>query len=129
MFFLVKGKRKEDKKMATKRFEKIGQHTIFFDQIYYLAYAGGKRELKQTDQKNWNKTLLLPDLVKVKEQIKLGQSNNPNLIPLKGIELLSFIKELKFVPFFDRAFEKTRLLKLTNILIYNTIKEKAKKWN
>lgn len=107
------------------RYEKIGNYTIHFDQMYYLAYAGGFRELPKKDQKEWNKTLQLPGLLKVEEQKKLGIGKNPNVIPLKGIDLLSFIKELQFVPFFDTYFEKTHLLKLTDIVIYESIKQKS----
>lgn len=105
--------------------EKIGNYTIYLDQIYYLAYAGGKRELEQKHQKNWERTLQLPGLLQVKEQLKLGRENNPNVIPLRGIDLLSFIKELQFIPFFDMYFEHTHILKLTDILIYESIKQKS----
>lgn len=109
----------------SKKYEKIGKHPIYFDQIYYLAYAGGTRDLVQKDQKEWNKTLQLPGLLKVKEQLKLGRDKNPNVIPLNGIELLTFVKELQFVPFFDQYFEHTHLLKLTDIMIYEDIKQKS----
>jgi len=104
--------------------ERIGNYTIYLDQTYYLAYAGGKRELTKDKQKAWEKTLYLPELLKVKEQLKLGIENNPNVIPLTGSALMSFIKELNFVPFFDRAFQNTHLLKLTDLIIYESIKQK-----
>jgi len=107
------------------KFEEIGNRRIYFDQMYYLCYAGGKRELKQSDQKNWNKTLCLPELAMKKEQIKLGVQNNPNVVPVKGIDLLGFIRELNFVPFFDQYFEHTHMLKLTNVLVYESIKAKS----
>lgn len=110
--------------MSNKYF-KIGKNVIFFDQIYYIAYAGGKRELPNKQQKEWNKTLQLPDLLKTKEQLKLGYNNNPNVIPIKGIDLISFIQELDFVPIFDQYFQHTHLLKLTDIIIYESIKQKS----
>jgi hypothetical protein len=106
-------------------YEKIGDNVIYFDQMYYLAYAGGTRGLPAKNQRDWNKTLQLPGLLQVKERIKLGLENNPNVIPLRGIDLLSFIKELNFIPLFDRAFENTHLLKLTNLVIYESIKAKS----
>lgn len=105
--------------------EKIGQYTIFLDEIYYLAYAGGKRELTKKNQDNWNRTLSLPGLLQVKEQVKLGLDQNPNVIPMKGSQLMSFIRELNFVPFFDRAFHNTHLVKLTDLVIYESIKAKS----
>lgn len=104
------------------RFEKIGNYPIYFDQMYYIAYAGGHRELKSKDQDNWNRTNALPGLLQVKERNKLGLDANPNVVPIKGVELLSFIKELQFVPFFDRAFESTHLVKLTDVFMYEYIK-------
>jgi hypothetical protein len=107
------------------RYEMIGNHKIFFDETYYIAYAGGNRELPSKDQKEWNKTLQLPGELKIREQLKLGYDKNPNVIPLKGIDLLSFIKELQFIPFFDHYFEHTHILKLTDIIIYESIKAKS----
>lgn len=109
----------------SKKYEKIGNHPIYFDRVYYLAYAGGNRELPAKNQKDWDKTKNLPGLLQVKEQLKLGRDNNPNVVPLKGIDLLSFIKELQFVPFFDQYFEHTHLLKLTDVVIYESIKQKS----
>jgi hypothetical protein len=106
-------------------YEMIGNHRIELDGTFYLSYAGGKRELPQAQQKEWNKTLQLPGDLKLKEQYKIGLQNNPNVIPLKGHQLMEFIKELKFVPFFDRNFEKTHLLQLTNVLIYESIRAKS----
>ena len=107
------------------RCEKIGDYIIYLDQMYYLCYAGGKRELDAKSQKEWNRTLSVPGLLQVKEQVKLGLDNNPNVVPLKGSDLLSFIKELKFVPFFDRAFNNTHLVKLADLVVYESIKAKS----
>lgn len=107
------------------RYEKIGKYTINFDDIYYLAYAGGYRELTAKDQKEYNKILTLPFVLQRKELHKLGFDKNPNVVPLKGIHLLSFIKELKFVPIFDTFFEQSHLLKLTDIIIYESIRQKS----
>lgn len=109
----------------SKKYETIGNHPIYFDQVYYLAYAGGNRGLPEKDQKNWDRTKNLPGLLQVEERLKLGRDNNPNIVPLKGIDLLSFIKELQFVPFFDYYFEHTHLLKLTDVVIYESIKQKS----
>ena len=105
--------------------EMIGNYRIELNQDYYLTYAGGKRELPQAQQREWNKTLQLPGELKLKEQYKIGLHNNPNVVPLKGHQLMEFIRELKFVPFFDRNFDKTHLLQLTNILVYESIRAKS----
>lgn len=105
-------------------FEKIGNYKIYFDEMYYLAYAGGKRELTEKHEKNWKKTLCLPDLLQAQEKLKLGRENNPNIIPLKGRELLMFIKELQFIPFFDQYFEHTHILQLSDAIVYESIKQK-----
>jgi hypothetical protein len=110
--------------MSNNSYEDILGFRIYLSENYFLCYAGGKRLLPEKQQKEWNKTLQLPELLRVKERNKLGMENNPNVVPLKGRELLSFIKELKFVPFFDRAFAQTHLVKLTDIVIYESIKAK-----
>lgn len=107
------------------KYEKIGKYTIYLDEIYYLSYAGGKRELTEKHEKNWKKTLHLPGLLKTKEQLKLGRENNPNVVPLKGRDLMSFIKELQFIPFFDQYFEHTHILQLSDIVVYESIKQKS----
>ena len=107
------------------KYEVIGNHKIYLDQIYYIAYAGGKRELTNSQQKEWNKTIHLPELLKIKEQKKIGLDNNPNVVPLTGMMLMTFVKELNFIPIFDQFFEHSRLLKLTNIIIYESIKAKS----
>ena len=108
-----------------KPYEKIGQYTVYLDEVYYLAYAGGSRELDSKHQKDWDRTKSLPGLLQVKEQAKLGLDNNPNVVPLKGRDLMSFIRELKFMPFFDHAFEITHLVKLTDVIVYESIKAKS----
>ena len=108
----------------SKRYETIGKYKIFFDELYYIGYAGGKRELTKKDQDNWNGLLVLPYEIQLREKKRLGLNKNPNVIPIKGINLLEFIKDLKFTPFFDSFFEKTHLLKLTDLVIYESIKAK-----
>lgn len=108
-----------------RKYETFGGYTIFLDDMYYLCYAGGYRELSSKDQKEWNKTLSLPGLLRIKEQHKLGNDKNPNMVPLRGRDLLQFIKEMKFVPFFDRAFESTHTLQLNDLIIFESIKQKS----
>lgn len=105
--------------------EKIGNYNIYLDGLYFLAYAGGKRELPEKDQKEYNKVLNLPFLLQRKELKKIPLEKNPNVIPLRGRDLLSFIKELKFVPFFDQRFEQSHLLQLTDVVIFESIKQKS----
>jgi hypothetical protein len=107
------------------RSERIGNYTIFFDEIYYLGYAGGKRDLPDKDMKEYNRTLSLPFLLQIKERNKLGLDKNPNVIPLKGIQLLSFIRELGFIPFFDKHFHISKLMTLTDLIVFESIKAKS----
>ena len=107
------------------KFEMIGKHRIDLDGMYFVAYAGGKRELVAKDQAEYNKILNLPFLLQRQELAKIPLEKNPNVIPLKGSQLLSFIRELKFVPFFDHFFEKSHLLKLTDAVIYESMKQKS----
>ena len=111
--------------MGNKPYERIGNYTIYLDEVYYLAYAGGHRELPAKQQKDWDRTKSLPGLLQVKEQAKLGLDNNPNVVPLRGRDLMSFIREMKFMPFFDHAFEITHICKLTDPIVYESIKQKS----
>jgi len=108
----------------SKGFERIGQHIIYFDTMYFLTYAGGKRELTKSKQKDWDRTLGLPLGAKINEQNKLGFINNPNVIPIKGIDLVMFIKELNHIPFFDFRPEST-LIQLTDMIVYESLKQKS----
>ncbi len=107
------------------KYEKIGNYPIYFNRQYFLVYAGGQRELTEKDQKSWNKTLALPGILKEKEQAKLGYQNNPHAIPVSGMDLLSFIKELNFIPLFDKFFEQTGVVTLTELAAYEAIKSKT----
>ena len=107
------------------RYEKIGNNIINFDDMYYIAYAGGTRELPDKEQKEWSRTLLLPGELQTRERLKIPMDSNPNVVPIKGIHLLSFIRELKFVPLFDKFFDRTHVIKLTDVLIYESIRAKS----
>jgi hypothetical protein len=107
------------------RESKIGRYTIKWDEIYYLAYTGGHRELPAKDQKAYNGTLLLPLTLRRKEQANLGLDKNPNVIPLKGLYLLELIKDKKFVPFFDKFFEHTKLLQMNDEIVFEAIRQKS----
>lgn len=104
------------------RFEHIGDKRINFDEMYFIAYAGGKRLLTDKDQKEYNKILNLPLLLQRKELSKIPFEKNPNVVPIKGIDLLTMIRELKFVPFFDYFFNQSHLLQITDEIIYEKIK-------
>jgi hypothetical protein len=104
--------------------EKIGQHLIYLDEIYYIAYAGGKRELTAKDQLQYNKISTLPFALQRKELSKISFDKNPNVIPIKGSVLMSLIKELNFIPFFDEYFKQSHLIKLTDVIIYESIKQR-----
>lgn len=116
----------------SKRYSKIGQNIIEWDEIYYIAYAGGKRDLLEKDMKEYNKAANsgLPDLLRAKEIAKLGLDKNPNVVPVKGIIIIEFFKDRNFVPFFSPNFMRCgyhgyRLLLLNDKIIYESIKQKS----
>lgn len=108
------------------KFEQIGHRKIYLDVMYFIAYAGGKRELPKKDQDEYNKIMRLPfSPLQRQELAKIPLEKNPNVVPLIGRDLIAFIRELKFVPFFDTKFEQTRLLKLTDLVIFESMKQKS----
>ena len=109
----------------TKRYTTIGKYSIIWDETYYIAYAGGKRELASKDQIEYNKTLLLPFQLMRQEQKKLGFDKNPNVIPIQGLKLLELIKEKSFVPFFDTFFEQSHLVQINDAIVYESMKQKS----
>lgn len=111
----------------SKRYSRIGQHEILWDEVYFIAYAGGKRDLPEKDLKEYNRISkgAMPDLLKAKEIHKLGFDKNPNVVPISGLKLLEIIKERQFVPFFDLAFKQTKLLQVNDAIIYEAIKQKS----
>ena len=111
--------------MGKKRYEKLGKHVICLSEMYYLTYTGGTRELESKKQKEWDKTNNLPLLLQIKERKKIGFDNNPNVVPIKGSLLVSFFKDKGFVPFFDSFFAQSKVLQLTDIVIFESIKQKS----
>lgn len=116
----------------SKRYSQLGKNTIYWDQTYYIAYAGGKRDLPEKDLKEYNKAANggLPDLLRAKEILKLGFDKNPNVVPIKGINLIELFKDRSFIPFFSPDFMKEgsagyHLLQITNQIIYESIKQKS----
>jgi hypothetical protein len=111
----------------SKRYSKIGQNIIEWDETYFIAYAGGKRDLPEKDLKEYNKAANggLPDLLRAKEILKLGFEKNPNVVPIRGLALLEIIKERQFIPFFDPAFKVTKLLQVNDKIVYESIKQKS----
>ena len=109
--------------MSTRR-EKIGKNIIEFDEIYYIAYAGGKRALAEKDQKTYNKILQLPLILQRKELRKIPMDKNPNVFPIKGINLLTIIKEMGGIPFFDTFFNQTKTLQVTDRVAYEVMRNK-----
>ena len=109
----------------SKRYTKLGQYVIEWDEIYFIAYAGGKRELSAKDQKEYNKIQGLPFALQRQELKKLGPEKNPNLIPIKGIDLLSVIKEAGYMPFFDQYFSQSRMLQVNDVVVYESMRQKS----
>jgi hypothetical protein len=106
-------------------FETIAGKRIYFDETYFIAYAGGKRELPAKEQKTYNRILSLPLILQRKELAKIPFENNPNVVPLKGKQLLEFIKELNFIPFFDSFFDQSHLIKLSDAIVYESMRAKS----
>jgi hypothetical protein len=114
---------------------RFGKYTINADEIYYLAYVGGRRELCAKDQKEYDRTILLPLELQRNELRRMGQDKNPNLVPVRGKVLIDWIKERKLVPFFDiyfhdfkldgRVHPGTRILQVNDLIIYESIKAKS----
>lgn len=111
----------------SKKYTKLGRYTVFWDEIYFIAYAGGKRELPEKDQKEYDRIAKgsMPDVLKTVEIKKLGNEKNPNLIPIKGIDLLSIIKEANYMPFFDKFFDVSKTLQVNNAIIYESMRQKS----
>lgn len=109
----------------SKGYERIGNYVIELNKQYFLSYTGGSRELTKEKQRDWDKTNNLPFQLQIKERNRLGLENNPNLVPIKGSDLLSFIKELGFVPFFSQQFKDSPILQLTDVIIFESLKQKS----
>ena len=109
----------------SKRYAQIGPYIIYWDEIYYIAYSGGKRELPAKDQKLYEKTLLLPEVLKRKELKKLGPAGTPFTVPIKGIDLLEIIKDAGYTPFFDRFFNESKMIQVNNSMVYESMKQKS----
>lgn len=106
--------------------ERIGNYWIDFGQTYYIAYAGGTRELPAKDYKEYKKAISLPpSLARAQELLKLPKEKNPNVVPIPGVKLLELIKDAGFIPLFDKFFEHTHLLKCTDLIVYESIKAKS----
>lgn len=103
----------------------FGAYTVYPDQTYFLAYAGGKRDLLIADQKNYERALGLPLLAQIEELRRLGNEKNPNVVPIKGSELITLIRDRELVPMFDKFFEYTHLLQVNSLIIYESIKAKS----
>jgi hypothetical protein len=112
------------------RYQKIGKRVIEFDKTYALCFAGGKRELPKKDQAEYNKIMNLPFQIALKEKSKLWQTpeKDPNVVPIKGLKLLEFIKDLKITPFFDNYFEHTGRIFLTDKIAYEYIKNNTENY-
>jgi hypothetical protein len=67
----------------------------------------------------------MPDVLKNVEIKKLGQEKNPNLIPIKGLDLLGIIKEANYMPFFDKFFDVSKTLQVNNAIVYESMRQKS----
>ena len=103
----------------------FGKYTIHGDQMYFLAYAGGTRELQKKDQDNYNKILTLPFEAQRNELKKIGFEKNPNVVPIRGKDLLDVIRDKKLVPFFDCFFDQSHLLQINDIIVFESLRAKS----
>ena len=83
--------------------------------------------MNEKDLKEYNRAANggLPDLLRAKEILKLGFEKNPNVVPIKGLQLLELFKDRQFVPFFDSNFKFSRLLQVNDKIVYESIKLKS----
>ena len=108
----------------SRKYIKVGRNSIFFDETYFIAYTGGKRELPEKQKKEYNRLIRMPFEIKKKEMLKMPMENNPYLVPIKGIVLAEFIKERGFIPLFDKFFEHTKMIQLSDAIVYEAMKAK-----
>ena len=106
-------------------YQQIGQFRIYFDEVYYLAYSGGTRELSSKDMKDYQRALSLPLIAQRNELERLGPDKNPNLVPIKGRDLLGFIIDGKYTPFFDPGFNQSRRLQINDKIVFEAMKAKS----
>jgi hypothetical protein len=105
--------------------QRIGNFTINYDDIYYITYAGGKRPLPAKDQKEYDRALSLPWEAQRYELRRIGPDKNPNVVPIKGKLIIEFIKDGKFTPFFDSFFERTHMIQLSDMVVFESMKTKS----
>jgi len=114
------------------KFQKIGNYVIEFDQTYALCYSGGKRDLPKKDMDEYNKILTLPLHLQAieKNRMKLwaNPEKDPNVVPIKGVILLEYIRDLKIIPIFDNYFVHTKRIFLTDLASYEWIKQKTQNY-
>ena len=109
----------------SRRYEVVAGRTIFFDEVYFLAFVGQSRELPADKDKEYRRALTLPFAAQRAEMKRLGPEANPNLIPVKGLTLLEMIREKKMVPFFDQFFDQSRILQTTDRIVYEAMRAKS----
>ena len=107
------------------KYEMIAGRKIFFEETYYVAYAGRKRDMTAKDEKEYNKLLTLPFDLRASTMDKNGPAKNPNLIPVSGKTILELIIDGKCVPFFDLFFDKTKTLQVSDLIVYESLKAKS----
>jgi hypothetical protein len=106
------------------RYQKFGQYVINFDDIYYLTYTGGTRDLVDKDKKEYENIKKLPDQLQWKELLKFGDDKNPMIVPIKGMVLMEFIVDGRYTPFFDRFFQYSKRLQINNLVVYEAMKQR-----
>ena len=107
------------------RSTRLGNFIVEWDEVYYLAFSGGRRELPEKDQKEYNKILTLPGTLQQVELAKLGPDKNPGLIPITGMQVVELIKDARKIAFFDPNFVKTRRLLVNDLIVYESMKAKS----
>jgi hypothetical protein len=110
--------------MNNVRYTKIGRYIINWDERYYIAYAGGTRELPEKEAKEYKKILSLPFIAQRKELKELGFDKNPNVVPISGLKLVEMIKDKSLLPMFDYYFDQSHLVQINDAIVFESIRQK-----
>jgi len=104
---------------------RFGIYEIYHEQMYFLAFAGGKRELGKADAKEYERAIILPPgEARQQELRRLGPAKDPNMVPISGAKLLELIKDASFTPFFDKFFNQTHVLQINDSIVFESIKQR-----
>jgi hypothetical protein len=103
----------------------FGKYEIDEDLVYYIAYAGGTREMSPKDEKEYKGVIALPyGAARQKALRDLGPEKDPHLIPIQGKKLIEIIIDANLTPLFDLYFDRTHALQISDEIVYESIRQK-----